>query len=43
MIWLDQRLAGGFAAGRAGMREVFAIQGEVFREPPGAGRRTVSC
>ena len=23
------------------MREVFAIQGEVFREPPGAGRRTL--
>ena len=41
MIWLDQRLSESLAAGRAGMREVFAIQGEVFREPPGAGRRTL--
>jgi len=41
VIRLDQRLSEGLAAGRAGMSEVFAIRGEVFREPPGAGRRTL--
>ena len=41
MIWLDQRLSERLAAGRAGMREVFGIRGEVYREPAGAGRRTL--
>ena len=41
MIWLDPPLSEELAAGRAGMREVFAIQGEVYREPAGAGRRTL--
>jgi len=41
VIWLDRQLSKKLAAGDAGMREVFAIRGEVFREPPGAGRRTL--
>jgi len=41
VIWLDQRLSERLAAGRAGMREVFAVQGEVYREPAGARRRTL--
>jgi heptose I phosphotransferase len=41
MIWLDRRLSERFSAGRTGMCEVFAIRGEVFREPPGTGRRTL--
>jgi len=41
VIWLDQRLSAGLAAGKAGMREVFAIRGEIYREPKGAGRRTL--
>lgn len=41
MIWLDERLSQAITPGGAGMREVFAIRGEVFREPAGAGRRTL--
>ncbi len=41
MIWLDRQLSEGLAQGRVGMREVFAIRGEVYREPAGARRRTL--
>ena len=41
MIWLDRQLSEGLAQGRIGMREVFAIRGEVYREPAGARRRTL--
>mgnify|MGYP001820034322 FL=1 len=41
MIWLEEPLSNAIAPGGAGMREVFAIRGEVFREPAGAGRRTL--
>jgi len=37
VIWLERRLSERFSE----LREVFAIRGEVFREPPGAGRRTL--
>ncbi len=41
LIWLEERLSNTIAPGGVGMREVFAIRGEVFREPVGAGRRTL--
>ena len=41
MIWFDRQLSMRFSADSNGMREVFGIRGEVFREPPGAGRRTL--
>lgn len=40
MIWLDPQLSKVLGS-RAGMRAVFAIRGEVYREPPGARRRTL--
>ena len=41
MIWLDETLSTMFPPGRDGMRELFALRGEVFREPRGAARRTL--
>ena len=41
MIWFDRQLARVFPADAAGMRRVFDTRGEIFREPPGAGRRTL--
>lgn len=41
MIWLDPVLAEALGPGPDRMRQLFAIRGEVYREPPGAGRRTL--
>lgn len=41
MIWLNEELAGWLGADGDAMQRVFAIDGEVYREPPGARRRTV--
>lgn len=41
MIWLDPEFAAKLPAGNDVLREIFAIEGEVFREPAGAGRRTL--
>lgn len=41
MIWLAPELAAWLGSGARAMRRVFALKGEIFREPPGAGRRTL--
>jgi heptose I phosphotransferase len=41
MIWIERHLAEVIADGKPGIKQVFAIQGEIYREPSGAGRRTL--
>lgn len=41
MIWLEQHLAKALAGDEPVMQQIFAIRGDVFREPAGAGRRTL--
>lgn len=41
ILWLAPELATWLGESETAMRRVFAIEGEVFREPPGARRRTL--
>lgn len=41
MIWVDEEFAHLLAVAEPTMRDFFAIEGEVFREPVGSNRRTL--
>jgi len=41
MIWFERHLAEAITDDEPGMKQVFAIQGEIYREPSGSARRTL--
>ena len=41
MIWIHPELAGLLGEGRQAWQRVFSLEGEVYRAPPGSGRRTL--
>ncbi len=41
MIWFAPKFLAAWGAGIPGMAEIFKITGKIYREPPGANRRTL--